>query len=233
MLMGCRHASRLCLATRTHHAALALFVVVTVTHALAPARNHHRHHTRARAHMCSVGISVVTVAWAHAPCRNFCGHHASTRTRSRGASTARLFVTLTYLSTCHHHTANRNCLGKQHCAAITWWRRHRLRRRATAADRERWALHRAHGWQRPVGTGGVTASSAANLRVLQALLLRCRCGALVQYSAALRQAKRQGRQDLHQGDGCATQCGKHNQNPARRVATPARWETELGGAATN
>ena len=133
MLMGCRHASRLCLATRTHHAALALFIVVTVTHALVPARNHRRHHTRTRAHMCSVGISVVTVAWAHAPCRNFCGHHACTRTRSRGASTARLFVTLTYSSTCHHHTANRNCLGKQHCAAITWWRRHRLRRRATAA----------------------------------------------------------------------------------------------------
>ena len=73
----------------------------------------------------------------------------------------------------------------------------------------------------------MTAASAANLRTLQALLLKCQCGALVQYSAALRQAKRHGRLALHQGDGCASQCGRHNQNPARRLATQARWETEI------
>ena len=66
------------------------------------------------------------------------------------------------------------------------------------------------------------------MRALQAVILMCPCGALVQYSAALRAAKACQRDEVIPGDGCAAPAHKHKpRNVARFIATQARWTTDV------
>ena len=62
------------------------------------------------------------------------------------------------------------------------------------------------------------------MRALQAILLACPCGAWLQYSAALRAAKAQGRDAVLPGDGCAAPAHKPKpRNIARFHATQDQW----------
>ena len=70
--------------------------------------------------------------------------------------------------------------------------------------------------------------SRRNMRALQAVLLQCPCGALAQYSAALRAAKARQRDQVIPGDGCAAPAHKIKpRNMARFTATQARWTADV------
>ena len=98
------------------------------------------------------------------------------------------------------------------------------RRWADAGAGQAWVANRAHGRQQ---RGGHPEVSRQNMRALQALLLICPCGALVQYSAALRAAKACQREEVTPGDGCADPAHKMKpRNVARFTATQKRWATD-------
>jgi hypothetical protein len=88
--------------------------------ALVHTHNRRHHHTRARAHMCCVGISVIIVARAHAPSRNHRGHHARARMRACGASIALRRIARAHAPTRHNSTADRHRRGEQRrtCADV-------------------------------------------------------------------------------------------------------------------
>ena len=67
-----------------------------------------------------------------------------------------------------------------------------------------------------------------NMRALQAILLHCPCGALAQYSAALRPAKAEDREEVIPGDGYAAPA--HRAKPRNRLrfeATQVRWREDV------
>ena len=78
---------------------------------------------------------------------------------------------------------------------------HRERRRETGLLRLRCTR----------GIGSAPGSKQA-LQHLKRILMRCRCGALVEYASALRAATKAGRTELRVGDGCANRgCARRHQ----------------------
>jgi len=106
-------------------------------------------------------------------------------------------------------------------------KRARVRRgRATRTDRQAWQWRREHAAQPGKGRG-MSGNSSTNLAYLHSFLFRCECGAFVQYSAALLQAKAAGRQRLRPGDGCASRTCSSSFHAGRFADTQERWAAEV------
>ena len=104
-----------------------------------------------------------------------------------------------------------------------------LRRRSTLADRERWTATAANGKLRlrHLGKGGAMGSKG-NRAYLSQFMFECRCGALVWYLAALRDASMRSTPVLRRHAGCANLgCGCSTSRKFKRgdfLQKQERWK---------
>ena len=76
------------------------------------------------------------------------------------------------------------------------------------------------------GIGSAPGSKKA-LQHLKRFLMRCRCGALVEYASALRAATKAGRTELRVGDGCANRGCAHRHQQGRYQRRQQQWRQRL------